>query len=256
MNCKCERNTVSCKPFCLFHHAPPFFLYTFSKLFEGGFMLRVKVLAFLVLAAFLAFSCSKDSSDDNNNSTPTGGGNNTTGGNSNLGSLATHSGANTVVTESNVNAVSTQIMQIATAAFAKAQTKASYAAKPAIDINLAGDVSGDKSGKLTVNGKYTMSADQKSINYNFNTTFYDYSDDNGLFLGGAIVYTGTYNLTTNAYDLTYTGGLKFNGTYSGVQDFVTKYKLTGTTSTSFTYTSTTNTTSGGKSFTSTITYPQ
>ncbi|MDP2983645.1 MAG: hypothetical protein Q8O92_10000 [Candidatus Latescibacter sp.] len=211
-------------------------------------MQRVKVLAFLVLAAFLAFSCSKD-----DNSTPTGG--NTTG-NSSAGSLATHTGNNTVVTESNVNTVTQLITTKASDVFSRALTKVSYgAAKPAVDITLAGDVTGTKSGKAVVNGKYTMSSDQKLLTYNFTCTFYDFSDDNALFLGGAIVYSGSYNLTTNVYDLTYKGGLKFNGTYSGTQDFTTSYKYDMSKS-SMTIVSTNTCTSGGKTFSFTYNYPQ
>jgi hypothetical protein len=213
-------------------------------------MRRVKVLSFLVLAAFLAFSCSS-----NDNSTPTGG-NNT--GNSNAGSLATHTGSNTVVTESNVDTVSQLITTKASDVFSRASIKVSYGvAKPAVDITLAGDVNGNSSGKATVNGKYTMSSDQTSLTYNFTCTFYDFSDDNVLFLGGSIVYSGSYNLTTYVYNLTYTGGLKFNGTYSGTQDFTTHYNSTYTNSTySYTINSTTTTTSGGRTFTSTYSYPQ
>lgn len=212
-------------------------------------MQRVKVLAFLVLAAFLAFSCSKD-----DNSTPTGGGSST--GNSSAGSLAAHTGNNTTVTETNVDTVTQLITTKASDVFSRAMTKVSYgASKPAVDIILAGDVTGTKSGKAVVNGKYTISSDQKSFTYNFTCTFYDFSDDNALFLGGAIVYTGYYNLTTNVYDLTYKGGLKFNGTYSGTQDFTTTYKYDMGKS-SMTIVSTTSTTSGGKTFSSTYKYPE
>ena len=62
-------------------------------------MKSVKALAFLTAVAFLAFSYGSSS---NNNPTNSGGG----GGSSSKGSLSTHQGANTVVTEQNVQTVS------------------------------------------------------------------------------------------------------------------------------------------------------
>ena len=212
-------------------------------------MQRVKVLAFLVLAAFLAFSCSKDSSND---STPTGG-NNT--GNSSAGSLSTHTGKNIVVTQANVDSVSSVIISQTFLVFEKAlETSFGGAAKPTVEIPISGNVNGLKSGKAVVSGKYTLSSDYNTTSYNFTCTFYDYSDDAVLYYGGAINYTGNTTSTTQVYNLTFKGGLSFNGAYQGTQDFTITY-IEDISKGSFSYQSTMTTTSGGKTFTTTSKYP-
>jgi hypothetical protein len=211
-------------------------------------MQKVKVLAFLVLAAFLAFSCSKN--DDSST------GDSNTGGNSNAGSLSSHAGKNLTVTESNADSVSAIVMQTTSEVFGKAIAVAgSGLTKPAIDIPLSGTVNGTISGHASVSGKYVVSTDYSTIQYNLTCTFFDYSDDSVLYYGGATNYAGSMVMETSAYNLTFKGGLKFNGTYQGTQDFTTTYTYTPSTSAT-TYHSTINTTSGGKTFTTTFDYPQ
>lgn len=213
-------------------------------------MRNVKVLAFLVLSAFLAFSCSKN---DDSSTGPSG------GGNSNSGSLSTHSsGKNLVVTQANVDSVSDIVTETTYEVFGKAlQAAGTGLAKPAIDIPLSGTVEGTVSGHATVSGKCVYSTDYSSETFNFTCTFYDYSDDGILFYGGSIVYTGNFTMgqDTEVYNLTFKGGVKFNGAYAGTQDFTTTYVVNMRTS-SVSIQSTINTTSGGKTFTSTYKYPE
>jgi hypothetical protein len=96
-----------------------------------------------------------------------------------------------------------------------------------------------------------------STTYNFTATYYDFADDESMYLGGGLKYTGTVT-TTNDYNdmkwsITIKGGLKFNGDYEGTQDFTTVYTMNGQT---VTWTSDTKTVSGGKTFTSTVKYPE
>lgn len=213
-------------------------------------MKGIKTLALLVMVAFLAFSCG-----DSGN--PTNGGNGDGG--SSKGSLSTHQGANTVVTESNVQAVSGIVTSKAYEVFGRAMATIKYA-KPVAgtSYNLDGRVNGNNSGYAQVKGTMTinMSGQQPtSYSYNFICTYYDFSDDGALWLGGAITYTGTYDMSNTQnlkYNLTFEGGLTFNGTYEGTQDFTTNYTMTGQT---FSWTSDTSTTSGGRTFTYTSKYP-
>ncbi|MFA6471260.1 MAG: hypothetical protein WCU00_04380 [Candidatus Latescibacterota bacterium] len=206
-------------------------------------------LGFVILSVFLAASCS-----DNEDSSTTGPG---TSGNSTAGSLATHAGTNFKVTEANVDSVSETVTETTYEVFGKALAAAGSAktAKTAIDIPLSGTANGSVSGHASVSGKYVVSSDYNTITYNFTCTFYDYSDDGKLYYGGSIVYTGTWVMSTEAYNLTFRGGLKFNGAYEGTQDFTTTY-VYNMSAGSVNIQSTTSTTSGGQTFTSTYRYPE
>ena len=214
-----------------------------------------KMTVLLALTAMVMYSCGDSKSDS-----PTGGGGNTTDA-STKGSLSTHTGAaNAVVTESNVATVNTKVTEKANDVFSRALTTVKYkTAKPAAQVyNLDGKVNGSKSGYAQVKGSYSLNMSGQtmtSMTYNFTCTFYDFADDTSMYMGGLITYTGTYDMSNTSnpkYDLTYKGGLKFNGDYEGTQDFTIKYSMMGQ---NMSWTSTCTTTSGGKTFTSTNKYP-
>lgn len=215
-------------------------------------MKGVKSLALFIAVAFLAFSCG-----GSDNKSPTSSG----GVPSSSGSIETHASApNTAVTAQNVQQVSQIVNTKAWEVFGEAATKIKTA-KPSAGttMTLDGKVDGLKSGYAQVKGTmtYTMSGQTTvtATNFNFICTYYNFSDDDQLWLGGAITYTGKLDMTDMQnlkYDLTFKGGFKFNGTYEGTQDFTTTYTMTGQ---NFSWTSTTSTTSGGKTFSSTTSYP-
>lgn len=219
------------------------------------------MMAVLSLTAMVMYSCGDSDSDSKN---PADGGNGSTDGSSSKGTLTTHSGTNAVVTESNVATVNEKVTGKSFEVFGRALATVKYkTAKPtAQSFNLDGKVNGTKSGYAQVKGTYSVNMNGMTVSgysYNFTCTFYDFADndDTGLYLGGQLVYTGTGAVSnTNAinYDLTIKGGLKFNGDFEGAQEFTLKYLLSGTTTTSWTYTTTT--TSGGKTFSGTYKYPQ
>jgi hypothetical protein len=225
-------------------------------------MKALRLLPLLMLSMFLALGCGDD--DDNNNPVNGNGGGGGGGGETTTtkGSLSTHSGANAAVTESNVQEVTSLLMGKMHEVFGRAMTTVKYT-KPAAPaagtiMNLDGKVTGNSSGYAQVKGTMTLNQSGMTVSgytYNFTATYYDFSDDGKIWLGGEVVYTGSAdmtNLQATKYDLTFDGVLKFNGTYEGVQDFLTKYTVTGQ---SFSWNSTITTTSGGKTFSSTSKYP-
>jgi hypothetical protein len=221
-------------------------------------MKHLKLAAILVMSALVMYSCGDSGSDSKN---PADSGNGDTGGSSSKGSLTTHSGTNTAVTESNVGTVNQKVTSKSFEIFGRAMSTVKYkTAKPtAQSFNLDGKVNGNNSGYAQVKGTYSINMSGTTVSsysYNFTCTYYDFADDTTMYLGGQVAYTGTYDLTNMnniKYDLTFKGGLKFNGDYEGTQDFTTKYSMLGQT---VSWTSSTSTTSGGKTFSSTYTYPQ
>ena len=191
-----------------------------------------------------------------------GGGGSNSSGSLSAGSLEQHTSApNTVVTESNVEQVSQTINNKAWEMFGKALTMVKYkTAKPSEGtiINLDGNVDGIKSGYTKVKGTMTINMSGTTVSsytYNFTCTFYNFSDDGQLWLGGSLTYTGSTDMSDYnniKYDITIKGGLKFNGTYEGIQELTTTYTMRGST---LSWTSNTTTTSGGKTFTYTSKYP-
>lgn len=215
-------------------------------------MKALKTFALLLFVAMFAFACGDDG--DDNPADNGGNNNNNTSGASSKGSLGTHTGNNTVVTSDNAQEVSGIIMGKASEVFSRALQLA-VAGKPAAGttMNIDGKVNGDKGGYAQSKGSMSYST-TGATSYNITCTFYDFSDDGALWLGGQITYTGTmsYSTTSYTYNLKYTGGLKFNGTYDGAEDFVMNYSLNGS---SITYNGTMTITSGGKTFNYTYKYP-
>ncbi len=209
------------------------------------------MLLMVCIAIFFVSGCSKK--DD-------GGGSPTGGGSSSDGSLSEHTGANTVVTESNVDQVTTEINNVALSVFGRAMQTAFYGKAVTNEtINLRGDVIGIQSGKAAVSGKIINKMDFTAYvgtDYDFTCTFFDFSDDGELYFGGSLLYKGSakYSKTTlESRTIIIKGGMKFNGKYSGTEDFtttVTAIISTGKT----TYNGATTVTSGGKAFTHSFKY--
>ena len=225
-------------------------------------MKKMKMLALMLTLAMFAFSCG-GSDDKDDNGSPTDGGS-TSGLNSSSGSLGTHTGTNAAVTESDVDDVSSEVTAKAFQVFGRAMETAQYGGvtKPNINqvINLDGKVNGYKSGYAQVKGTYSINMTGTTVGsytYNFTATYYDFADDESMYLGGGLKYSGTVTNVSDynnmKYSITIKGGLKFNGDYEGTQDFTTVYSITGG---NVTWTSETKTVSGGKTFNKTIKYPE
>ena len=212
--------------------------------------MKKHLLLFLVMISvgmFSGFGCSKD-----NGGSPTGG-------DVNAGSFSERSNVpNEPVTAGNADQVISEINTVAMNTYAKALTNVE---KPAASIttNLGGDVAGLKNGKADIDGKVNTKSSGLTltgVDYDVNCTYYDFSDDGELFLGGSIVYTGTvkYDVNFQPTDISVTmkGGLRFNGTYEGSEEFTVTIKtdITGTS----TYEGTATITSAGKTFTQAISY--
>ncbi len=216
-------------------------------------MKALKTFALLLFVVLFAFACG-DSGDDNPADGGDGGGGSTTGA-STKGTLGTHTGNNTVVTSDNAAAVSNIIISKASEVFSRAMSTVKYSkAVAGTTMNLDGKVNGNNSGYAQTKGTMEVST-AGAYTYNFTCTFYDFSDDGALWLGGQVTYTGSMSVSNTgsySYNLKYTGGLKFNGTYEGTQDFVTTYTMNGST---ISYNSVTTITSGGKTFNYTYKYP-
>jgi len=220
-------------------------------------MKALKTFALLLFVALFAFACGDDGDD---NPADGGGDNNgSTSGASSKGSLSTHSGNNTVVTSDNAAQVSNIITTKSHEVFGRALQTAAPKTVAGITQNLNGKVNGNKSGYAQVTGTVVVNYNGTSVGsttYNFTCTYNDFSDDGALWFGGQVVYTGTMTMntaTSYSYNLKFNGGMKFNGTYEGSQDFVTTYTMNGT---SFSYNSDTTITSGGQTFKYSYKYPQ
>jgi len=207
-----------------------------------------KILALtLVLLVGMLFvaGCSDDDGDDKS---PTGDG-------STAGSLTTREdAANETVTEENIDQVTARVNGTTWDVFGRALSTA-QAGKALIDYTskLSGEVEGEAGGKATVSGNMTTKmsgTSPSSVNYDFTCTFYDFSDDGELWLGGKLTYKGDYNYTSMQYNINITGDIRFNGAYEGTQTYSSVIKMNATTGES-TYTVTTTTTSGGETFTTT-----
>lgn len=203
----------------------------------------------LLVGIFLAVGCGDDDDDKDDSGSPTGGG-------STAGSLTTHQGANAAVTQDNVQTVSSEINAKAWDVFGRALSTAQVGKIADYTTKLAGDVQGRNSGKATVAGNIVtkLSGQMPStMNYNFTCTYFDFSDDGHMFLGGKMTYTGAYNYTNQTYNIDIYGDMRFNGDYEGSQKFNTTINMNATTGTTG-YTVTTETTSGGQTFTNTFNY--
>lgn len=203
-------------------------------------MKRAKALTVLLMIALFTFSCSD------------GGGKKTTDfgpGPGDGGTLAEHEGDNSAVTEDNVSQVIMEINGIAWDVFGRAMNT-SFVGKPAI---VEGDVNGYDSGKATVEGKITTIMDSSfnptGTNYNFTCTYYDFSDDGELWLGDSMTYIGSMDTNSMAYNITVYGNISFAGKYRGSEEFVTTIS---TSQTGISYSTTYTMTSGGKTFSDTI----
>ena len=212
--------------------------------------MKKHLLLFLLMISvglFFSFGCS-----DDNGGSPTGG-------DVNAGSLSERSDVpNEPVTVDNVDQVVPEINTVAMNTYTKALTSVE---KPAASIttNLGGEVPGEHSGKADVDGKVITKMSGLTltgVDYDVDVTYYDYSDDGELFLGGSVAYTGTvkYDVDLHPTDISVTmkGGLRFNGTYEGSEEFTVTIKtdITGTS----TYEGTATITSAGKTFTQAISY--
>jgi len=192
------------------------------------------------------------SDNDDGDKSPTGGG-------SSAGSLSDHAGANAVVTEDNVDEVTAEINTTAWRVFGAGLTKIQVGKPADYTTNLSGDVVGLKNGKATVKGKIVTKmnvATVSGVDYDFTCTFYDFSDDGQLYLGGSLSYKGSAKYSNNmpeSQTITIKGGLKFNGKYSGEEDFTTTVTINMSTGKA-SYEGTTTVTSGGKTFTQSFKY--
>ena len=187
------------------------------------------------------------------------GGGGPTGGDVDAGSLADRSTApNEPVTVDNADQVVSEINTVAIGVYANAQSSVE---KPAVNItaNLGGEIPGQKNGKADVDGKAITKMSGiilTGVDYNVDCTYYDYSDDDELFLGGSIAYTGTVKYDTNnkltENSVTMRGGIRFNGKYEGSEEFT--ITVTMDTAGAYSYEGTATITSDGETFTITISY--
>jgi hypothetical protein len=75
-------------------------------------------------------------------------------------------------------------------------------------------VTGNYGGYALVGGTVTAGATKESHDYDLDVTFYNYSDEGYIFLGGALQYSGS------VYEDVYVNGtVKFAGSYKGFMQY-------------------------------------
>ena len=119
-------------------------------------------------------------------------------------------GSNFVVSLSNQASAGQEINEEVASAFAKAFATISAAGR----LSEPARVTGDYSGYFVVNDSSTLNEAEKSLGYDFKATFYDYSDAGDVYLGGALLYSGSWQS-----DILITGTVKFAGTYGGFIEY-------------------------------------
>ena len=164
-----------------------------------------------------------------------------TGGSLTLGA----SGANTVVTQSNIPSVSGQVLGTAFSVFGRAQSTLAGAGNLAV----AARVNGDSTGYADISGSFSSGASGGS--FDFSAIFVDFSDSGALFIGGALAYQGDISVNTTTYtvqtEIRIDGTLDFAGTFSGQIKF-DNVRISAGTSGAPSYSGSLTVTSGGSAF--------
>ena len=171
-------------------------------------MSRIKSLAFVLVVGMIFFACSKGRQD------PMGidDGNGLTEGRLTKGT----SGPNLLVTPSN----SGSACQIIDEEIFSTYLKASSVLSAGSELDEAVRVTGDYSGYIVVDGSSTFSG--RAILYNFDISFYDYSDSGLIFIGGGLQCAGSLNYFFDdlvRQDVLVNGEIKFAGSYTGFIKF-------------------------------------
>ena len=165
-------------------------------------MNRIKSLAFMLVLGVIFFACGEGRQD------PTGidGGSGLTEGLLTKGT----DGPNLVVTLSNADSASQTINEAIFAAL----PKAAYAVISDPSITEPVRMMGDYSGYAVVDGSATMV--ETSMKYDFKLTFYDYSDDGSIYIGGSLQYLSSFVNQGDTQKIVYVNGeIKFAGPYTG-----------------------------------------
>ena len=165
-------------------------------------MNRIKSLSLLLVLGVIFFACGEGRQD------PTGidGGSGLTEGLLTKGT----DGPNLVVTSTNLDSA---IQTVNEAVFA-ALPKAAYAVSFDPSITEPVRMTGDYSGYAVVDGSVTMVG--TSMKYDFKLTFYDYSDDGSIYIGGSLQYlSSSVNQGVLKKIVDVKGEIKFAGSYTG-----------------------------------------
>ena len=162
-------------------------------------MNRIKSLAFMLVLGVIFFACGEGRQD------PTG-----IDGGSGLTLTKGTDGPNLVVTLSNADSAS----QTINVAIFAALPKAAYAVISDPSITEPVRMMGDYSGYAVVDGSATMV--ETSMKYDFKLTFYDYSDDGSIYIGGSLQYVSSSVNQGEQKKIVYVNGeIKFAGPYTG-----------------------------------------
>jgi len=166
-------------------------------------MPRIKHLFFLFLPAVIFTACSEGRED------PIGPG---TSGLAAGRLTKSGDGPNTVVTRANSDSAFQEINEELFTAYLKAVSALSTGPHPAEPVRMTGEYS----GYAEVDGSTDLSASDMS--FDFNVTFYDYSDSASTYIGGSMQYKGrasavSYRILTRR--LVVDGEIMFAGPFSG-----------------------------------------
>jgi len=165
-------------------------------------MNRIKSLSLLLVLGVIFFACGEGRQD------PTGidEGSGLTEGLLTKGT----DGPNLVVTLSNADSAS----QVINEAVFAALPKAAYTVARDPSITEPVRMTGDYSGYAVVDGSATMV--ETSMKYDFKLTFYDYSDDGSIYIGGSLQYlSSSVNQGPIKKIVDVKGEIKFAGSYTG-----------------------------------------
>ncbi len=165
-------------------------------------MNRIKSLAFMLVLGVIFFACGEGRQDPTGPDPESG----LTEGRLTKGT----DGPNLVVTLSNAASAS----QVINEAVFAALPKAAYAAARDPSITEPVRMTGDYSGYAVVDGSGTMV--ETSMKYDFKLTFYDYSDDGSIYIGGSLQYLSSIVNQGEQKKIVYVNGeIKFAGPYTG-----------------------------------------
>ena len=122
-------------------------------------------------------------------------------------------GPNTVVTASNADSASQAINETALSAFQKAAFAFDIRPSQVEPVRMDGSYN----GYAVVDG----SAEKAGAisNYNLKATFYDYSDDGLIYIGGSLQFQGSMDKQGITKDIFVNDEIKFAGTYSGSLEY-------------------------------------
>ena len=164
-------------------------------------MNRIKFSSLLLVLGTIFFACGEGGQDplriDQGNELPEG------------RLTVSGDGLNTVVAASNADSASQTINEAALFAFQKAAY--AFDIRPSLSEPVRMD--GSYHGHAVIDGSAEKVA--TITNYNLKATFYDYSDDGSIYIGGSLQYQGSINKQGITLDIRVNDEIKFAGTYSG-----------------------------------------